>query len=66
MIKLVSNAVPEVYIKQFRNIHSNAITSPIADFLSSLLTTYGSADEDYLQRVHNDLLEKVYDTTEPL
>ena len=66
LIKQVSAAIPDLYLKQFCNVYSHAITTPLATLLSQLMTTYGRVDDNELQRVTSTLKDKVYDLTEPL
>ena len=54
LIKQVSAAIPDLYLKQFQNVHSHAITTPLATLLSQLMTTYGRVDEIELQHVTSE------------
>lgn len=65
-IKQISKAVPELYLKQFQNVHSNAITITVGELLQSLITTYGKVDDDELQKAYDELKTKVFDISEPL
>ena len=38
LIKQISAAVPDIYLKQFRNVHSNAINTTVSNLLSQLMT----------------------------
>ena len=66
LLRLMSQAVPSMYLKPFRNRHSNAIESTIPDLLSHLLSTYGNVQEDDLLRAEATLRARVFDITEPL
>ena len=66
LIKQLVQAVPDVYLKRFRNHISNSITTPLPDILASLFTTYGEIEDDVLIEKKSQLENKVYDINEPL
>ena len=66
VIKQLIAAIPDIYMKQFRNVTSNAITTSVPDIFTSLFTTYGSITEDELEEKFSSLQQRVFDITEPL
>ena len=62
----LSKALPELYLKRFRNVHLNTITSNIPTVLEDLFTTYGNIEPELLDNKKEQLEAKVFDTTEPL
>ena len=66
LLKIISQALPSMYLQPFRNEHSNAINTPIADILDSLMTTYGTVPEEDLLSADSALRTRVFDITKPL
>ena len=55
IIKHITQAIPELYVKQFRDVHSNAVSVTISALLTTLLTTYGNVEDEDLQLVNLEL-----------
>ena len=66
LLKLLSQALPFMYLQPFRTEESNAITTPIADILDTLMTTYGTVPEEDLLSADSALRSRVFDITKPL
>ena len=66
LLKQLVQAVPEVYIKPFRNQYSNAIDLPISTVLTSLFTTYGDIQDEILQENTEKLRERIFNISDPL
>ena len=66
LLKLLVQALPDLYTKSFRNEHSNSIITPISDVLTSLIQTYGRVTDSELQDATTKLRERVFDIAEPL
>lgn len=65
VLKQITKAVPEIYLKGFRDPNTKAINIPVRDLLHNLITTYGTVEDDELQRVHDDLKTKTFDISQP-
>ena len=66
LIKQLNKALPPEYLKQYRNIHSNTITTSLTVILTTLFTRYGQVSDTYLREVEEKLRSRVFDITEPL
>ena len=66
LTKQLVQALPPLYLKSFRNVHSNSITTSIPDILAYLFTTYGAISEEELENEKENLKEKIFDITQPL
>ena len=66
LLKQMSRALPVIYLKTFRNKHSNAIDKPVSEILAYLFTTYGRVSQQTLSEEQVKLREKVFDISEPL
>ena len=66
LIQQLSKAIPDMYLKRFRNKDSNAIDKPISFILSHLFLNYGQVPEEHLREEEAKLLAKVFDLTQPL
>ena len=66
LIKQLGQAMPSDYLKSFRNIHTNTITTPLPTILSHLFTTYGAIEPEELHEIEQNLRAKVFDICEPL
>ena len=58
--------MPEFYLRGFRNIHTNTITTDIATLLDHLFTTYGSIDPEELQENFDTLRHSVFNIAQLL
>ena len=58
LLKILAHVLPELYIKGFRNIHTNSITQAICEVITSLIQTYGNVSNEELQDSTNTLREK--------
>ena len=66
LTKQLSDALPPHYLKKYRNVHSNKISSPIRDILDELFTTYGAITDEELSERENTLRARIFDITHPL
>ena len=66
LIKQIVQAVPEVYLKPFRNQYSNSVNVSLSTILTLLFNTYGKVQDDTLQEVTDKLRERIFDISEPL
>ena len=66
LMKQLVQAIPEVYLKPFRNQYSNSLNVSLSTILTSLFTTYGKIQDDTLQEVTDKLRERIFDISEPL
>ena len=66
LLKQLVQALPALYTKSFRNQHSNSITTPISDVLTTLIRTYGKVSDEELQQETAALRSKIFDISEPL
>ena len=66
LLKLMSDALPNIYLLPFRNDESNAILQPISDILNNLITTYGDIEEEEVLKINSVLQAKVFDVTKPI
>ena len=66
LLKQLSSALPDLYLKQYRNKYSNKITTPLRTILRDLFTTHGAiSDEELLER-ETTLRARVFEIQEPL
>lgn len=66
LIKQLVQAVPEIYMKSFRNQYSNSIDNALSTVLTSLFTTYGDIVDDNLQDATDKLRERIFNISDPL
>ena len=66
LLQQLSKAIPEMYLKRFRNKDSNAINKPISFILSHLFLNYGRVPEEHLREEEAKLLARVFDLTQLL
>ena len=66
LVKQLGQALPELYLRSFRNIHTNTITTDIPTLLTHLFTTYGAIESEELQEKAETLRQKVFDISQPL
>ena len=66
LIKQLGHALPELYLKRFRNRHTNSITETIPNILTHLFTTYGKITPEELETVKDTLKGKVFNIEDPL
>ena len=66
LIKLISHAIPSIFLKPFRNRSSNAITTDIPTILTTLFADHGQIPEEELLMEENNLRAKVFDIVQPL
>ena len=55
LFKLMSDALPAMYLMPFRNDESHAISIPISDILDNLLLTYGVIEEEEVLEAESNL-----------
>lgn len=65
LLQQLSNTLPTMYLKQFRNKASHAIDKPIDFILSHLFLNYGRVSKEQLLDEEAKLQAKVFDLTEP-
>ena len=56
LIKQLGTALPQIYLRGFRNTHTNTITTDITTLLEHLFTTYGSVESEELKEKEDILL----------
>ena len=66
LLTLISHAVPEMYLKPYRNQHSNAIDWEIWEIIDDLMEMYGTVPEEHLRTAESILRAKVFDISKPL
>ena len=66
LLKLISQAVPEMFLKPYRNQYSNGITTPIPDIFDDLMAIYGVVPEEELVQAESALRARVFDIAQPL
>ena len=66
LLKQLSKAVPEMYLKTFQNKFSNTISKPVSHILQHLFDTYGRVSQEILSEEESKLKAKVFDVSEPL
>ena len=66
LLKMLSQAVPSMYLKKFRNKHSNALEKTIPEILDFLFTTYGKISEEKLLTEEQNLRARVFEITDPM
>ena len=66
LIKQLVKAVPEIYMKSFRNQYSNSIDDALSTVLTSLFTTYGDIVDDNLQDATDKLRDRIFNISDPL
>ena len=66
LLKQLSEALPPLYLKQYRDTHSNKISTPIRDILEDLMQTYGAISAEELEEREQTLKARVFDITQPL
>ena len=66
LLKKISAAVPAMYLKQFRNKHSNALDKPIPEIMEHLFSVYGRVPQEELDEAESKLRAQIFDISEPL
>ena len=66
LMKLISQAVPEMFLKSYQNEHSNSITTPIPDIFNDLMDVYGTIPEEELISADTAIRARVFDISQPL
>ena len=66
LLKQLSKALPELYLKSFRNEYSNTFTVDLQTILHYLFTTYGYITPEELQEQKDKLCAKTFDIQQPL
>ena len=66
LLKQLGHALPDLYLKSFRNQFSNTFTSDIPTILHYLFTTYGYITPEELKGQEETLISKVFDIQQPL
>ena len=66
LIKQLGQALPEAYLKSFRNVNTNSITTPLPTILAHLFNIYGAIEPEELYDLEQNIRAKVYDICEPL
>ena len=65
MLKQIAQAIPEMYIKCFRN-HTHALDEDIYAILSYLIKTCGKVTNEEIQEQEDTLRGRVFEITEPI
>ena len=66
LIKQLSDALPQHYLKKYRNEHSNKIATPLRTILDELFQTYGAITDKQLADKESTLRAHIFDITQPL
>ena len=66
LLKQLGKALPELYLKSFRNEYSNTFTTGLQTILQYLFTTYGFITPEELKEQEDALTTKVFDIQQPL
>lgn len=66
LIKQLGTALPQMYLRGFRNAHTNTITTDIPTLLEHLFTTYGAVEPEELKEQEDILRQKVFNIGDPL
>lgn len=66
LLKQLSEAIPELYLKRFRSRHTNTLTASLPVILAYLFQTYGDISEEELTSADETLKAKVFDITQPI
>ena len=66
LLKMLSQAVPSMYLNKFCNKHSNALEKTIPEILDFLFTTYGKISEEKLLTEEQNLRVRVFEITDPM
>ena len=64
--KQLADALPELYLKRFRNRHTNTLTNTLPVVLDYLFQTYGEITDEELKLVEDNLKSRVFDITQPM
>ena len=64
--KQFAEAMPELYLKRFRNRLTNTLTDSIPDILNYLVQTYGDISDTELSETETNLKDKLFDITQPI
>ena len=64
--KQLVDAMPELYLKRFRNRNTNTLTDSLPVILAYLFQTYGDISDEELTKAEETLKAKVFDITQPL
>ena len=64
--KQLAEAMPELYLKRFRNRQTNTLTASIPDILEYLFQNYGDISDTDLSEAEKSLKEKMFDITQPM
>ena len=62
----LSEALPEIYIKRFRDRHTNTLNDSSHNILKYLFDTYGDLTPEELSSTEEKVKTKVFDITQPL
>lgn len=65
LFKLLSHAIPAIFLKPFHRRNSNAINQNIPTILQTLFNDHGQVPEEELLTEENILQEKVFDIPQP-
>ena len=66
LLKIISLAVPEIFLKPYQNQYSNGNTTSIPDIFDDLMTTYGVVPEEDLIAADSALRARVFDISQLL
>ena len=66
LLRQISKALPDLYIKSFRNEYSNTFNTDLKTILQYLFTTYGYITPEELTEKKEVLCAKVFDIQQPL
>ena len=66
LLQQLTEALPENYLKTYKNNDTNNITTYLNIILDKLLSTYGNVTDEDVEQNETELLAKIFDITQPL
>lgn len=66
LTKQLGQALPDLYLKPFRDPISNKITTPLRTILTTLFQTYGAITDEELEDKEDALRARIFDITQPM
>ena len=60
LVKRLGIALTSIYLRSFRNVHTNTITTDVPNLLEHLFITYGSVEKEELKEQEYILQQKVF------
>ena len=60
LLKKIDGTVSAIYLKQFRNKHSNALDKPIPEIMEHLFSVYGRVPQEELDEAETKLRAQIF------